>query len=96
MKTPTHLNGLILFGLAWFLGMLLLIHVDYEWTMLLRQHRIAWFDQWMAQSLFEGEPLGGGDPVIFLLIFVVIAYSIAWNKGASSRFLAWQIGRAHV
>jgi len=90
VKTPTHLNGLILFGLAWFLGMFLLIPVDYEWTVLIRQHRIAWFDRWMAQSLFEGEPLGGGDPVIFLLIFVVIAYKIAWKKGASSRFLAWR------
>ena len=90
VKTPTHLNGLILFGLAWLLGMLLLIPVDYEWTILLRQHRIAWFDRWMAQSLFEGEPLGGGDPVIFLLIFVVIAYFMAWKKDTSSRILAWR------
>ena len=69
--------------------MFLLVPVDYEWTIFLRQHRIAWFGRWMAQSLFEGESLGG-DPVLFLLIFVAIAYYAAWKKGPASRFYAWR------
>ena len=70
--------------------MFLLVPVDYEWTIFLRQHRIAWFDRWMAQSLFEGESLGGGDPVIFFLFFVALAYFAAWKKGPASRFYAWR------
>lgn len=90
MKISTPPYRLILLGLAWLLGMFLLLPVDYEWTILLRQHRMAWFDRWMAQSLFEGESLGGGDPVIFFLLFAAVAYYAAWKKGPASRFYAWR------
>jgi PAP2 superfamily protein len=80
----------LLLGLAWLLGMFLLVPVDYDWTLVLRQHRIVWLDRWMAQSLFEGEPMGGGDPVILILLFVTGAYYLAWKKGPASRFFAWR------
>ena len=90
VKTSTIPYRLILFGSAWLLGMFLLVPVDYEWTLFLRRHRIAWFARWMAQSLFEGDSLGGGDPVIFFLLLVALAYLSAWKKGPASRFYAWR------
>jgi membrane-associated phospholipid phosphatase len=90
VKTSKIPYRLILLGSAWLLGMFLLVPVDYEWTLFLRQHRIAWFARWMAQSLFEGNPLGGGDPVIFFLVLVAVVYYSAWKKGPASRFYVWR------
>ena len=90
MKTRTLPYHDIFLGLAWLLGMFLLVPVDYDWTLVLRQHRILWLDRWMAQSLFEGEPLGGGDPIVFLLLLVTGAYYLAWKKGPASRFFVWR------
>lgn len=75
---------------TWLAGMLALIPVDYAWTVWLRKHRVRWLDHWMDQTLFEGEALGGGDPVILFLILIVFFYYIAWKKGAASRLYAWR------
>ena len=91
MKSKTkHLYYLLLMSVTWLAGMLALIPVDYAWTIWLRQHRIRWLDNWMDRTLFEGEGLGGGDPVILFLILVVLLYYMAWKKGAASRLYAWR------
>jgi membrane-associated PAP2 superfamily phosphatase len=82
--------GLILFGSTWFLGMLGLIPVDEAWTLWIRQHRIRWLDRWMDQTLFEGEPLGGGDPVVLFLLIAAVLYYMAWKKGLASRLSRWR------
>jgi len=75
---------------SWLAGMLALVPVDYTWTVWLREHRVRWLYRWMDQTLFEGEGLGGGDPVILILILVVFLYYIAWKRGAASRLIAWR------
>ena len=82
--------GLILLCCTWILAMMLVVPVDYDWTIILRQNRIAIIDQLMDRTLFEGEALGGGDPVILLVIFVAVAYYFSWKKGVASRFYAWR------
>ncbi len=81
---------MFLMSFSWLAGMLALIPVDYAWTVWLRKHRIRWLDHWMDQTLFEGEALGGGDPVILFLILVVFLYYLTWKKGAASRLFAWR------
>jgi len=85
-----HIYYLLLMSFTWIAGMLALIPVDYAWTVWLRKHRVRWLDHWMDQTLFEGEALGGGDPVILFLILVVLLYYITWKKGATSRLIAWR------
>jgi PAP2 superfamily protein len=89
-KKPKPPYGLILLGSTWLLGMLCLIPVDHAWTIWIRRHRIRWLDGWMDQTLFEGEPLGGGDPVVLFLILVVWIYYLTWKKGAATRLFAWR------
>lgn len=90
MNPDKHSYGLLVLSLVWLVGMLLLIPVDYDWTIWLRQHRLKWLDHWMDQTLFEGEGLGGGDPIIILLLVTVIAYYLAWKKGETSKFYIWR------
>jgi membrane-associated phospholipid phosphatase len=80
----------ILICLTWGLLMILVVPVDYDWTVSLREHRIRSLDRFMGQTIFEGEALGGGDPVIVLILLAVGAYYLAWKYGASSRFYAWR------
>jgi membrane-associated phospholipid phosphatase len=75
---------------TWLAGMLALIPVDYAWTVWLRKNRVRWLDHWMDQTLFEGEGLGGGDPVILFLIVVVFFYYLTWKKNSASRLIAWR------
>jgi len=87
---PKHIYYLLLMSFTWLAGMLALIPLDYAWTVWLRKHRVRWLDHWMDRTLFEGEGLGGGDPVILFLILVVCLYYIAWKKGVASRLYVWR------
>ncbi|NNG01280.1 MAG: phosphatase PAP2 family protein [Desulfobacteraceae bacterium] len=73
--------------------MSVIVPVDYQWTTYLHDHRIKQLARVMDRSLFEGEGLGGGDPVIFFLILTTIVYYLAWKKGERSR---WYIWRPHL
>jgi membrane-associated phospholipid phosphatase len=70
--------------------MILIVPVDYDWTLSLREHRIRSLDRFMGRTIFEGESLGGGDPVIVIILLAVGAYYLAWKYGPSSRFYAWR------
>jgi len=87
---PKYNYYLLMMSFTWLAGMLALIPVDYAWTVWLRKHRVRWLDHWMDQTLFEGEGLGGSDPVILFLILMVLLYYIAWKKGAATRLIAWR------
>jgi membrane-associated phospholipid phosphatase len=80
----------ILLCFTWSVLMVLVVPVDYEWTLVLREHRIPSLDQFMDHTIFEGEPVGGGDPVICLLLLVAGASYLAWKFGPKSRFYAWR------
>jgi membrane-associated phospholipid phosphatase len=53
--------------------------VDRPWTIWLRQHRWTGLDHFMDRTLFEGEWIGGGDPVVILLILAAVGYYLAWK-----------------
>ena len=76
--------------LTWVLLMILVVPVDYDWTLSLHEHRIRSLARFMGHTIFEGESLGGGDPVIILILLAAGAYYLAWKYGASSRFYAWR------
>jgi membrane-associated phospholipid phosphatase len=82
--------GFILLCVTWLVLMVLVVPVDYDWTLILREHRIRALDQFMDHTIFEGEPVGGGDPVIFLILLAAGASYLAWKFGSASRFYAWR------
>lgn len=51
---------------------------DYAWTHYLHEHRIDWLKDFMADSIFELEMLGGGDLAVLLLIAVALSYLLSW------------------
>jgi membrane-associated phospholipid phosphatase len=80
----------ILLCLTWVILMVLVVPVDYDWTISLREHRIRSLDHFMARSIFEGNHFGGGDPVIFIIFLALAAYYTAWKYGPASRFFKWR------
>jgi membrane-associated phospholipid phosphatase len=64
--------------------------VDLAWTVWLRQHRIPALTRFLDRTLFEGEGLGGGDPVIILLLLIAVAYYLAWKQVLRRHLLAWR------
>jgi membrane-associated phospholipid phosphatase len=90
MHKKSYPYAFFLLCLLWAIGMALVVPVDYDWTLFLRDHRIRALDRFMARTLFEGEGFGGGDPVIFYIFLVLAAYYSAWKHGSASRFYAWR------
>ncbi|MBN1864430.1 MAG: phosphatase PAP2 family protein [Victivallales bacterium] len=58
---------------------------DAEWTRFFIAHEVEWFSDWMCDSIFEGEMLGGGDFSVFLMIFAGIVYVAAYLGALYSR-----------
>ena len=85
--------GFFILGLTWLFLMIMVVPVDYDWTIYLHDHRIRALDRFMGRTIFEGESIGGGDPVIFFMLFFVVAYYRSWKHGSASRFYAW---RPHI
>jgi membrane-associated phospholipid phosphatase len=56
---------LIMVPLAW---------VDYDWTLWLYDHRLAFLGEIMRRTVFEGSAFGASDPAIILQILVLAAY----------------------
>lgn len=75
-NTATGRNLLIALGA---MGLALVPAVDRSWTVWLRAHRWIRLDRFMDRTLFEGEWIGGGDPVVILLILVAMGYYLAWK-----------------
>lgn len=64
--------------------------VDYPLTKWCGQHNWPAFSDFMSRSLFEGEPPGGGDPVILFLVGMVCAYALSRRPSAPERIAAWR------
>ncbi len=63
------------------LGVLAMIPVtlhDYTWTVYLSEHRHEGFKNFMANSIFELEPIGGSDFPVLLLIAVLGLYLLSY------------------
>lgn len=85
-KQPGLLALAAIFGVAMgFIG-----HVDYRWTLILRDHRATGLLNFMGRSVFEGEAFGGGDIVVIYLLLPVAVYSLGWKDRLSDRWLAWR------
>lgn len=76
LNTTIGRNALLALGA---ISLTLVPWVDRPWTLWLRQHRWIRLDRFMDRTLFEGEWMGGGDPVVILLILVTIGYYLAWK-----------------
>ena len=66
------------------ISMILVTLVDFEWTKYLYEHRIVSFKDWMADSVFEGEMIGGSDLPIFFIIVSAFVYIIAWTSSITN------------
>lgn len=78
-------------GLAFGAGlMLLLARFDYAWTLFLREHRWRTLKDILARSLFEGEGLGAGDPVVFFLIGMTLLYYLSWRQPGRAFIQRWR------
>jgi len=64
--------------------------VDKEWTIALSHHRLPQLVAFMEDSIFEGEPLGANDIVIFLLLAAVMAYYAAWRWPGLGKISVWR------
>lgn len=64
--------------------------VDRPWTLWLRQHRWSRLDRFMDRTLFEGEWVGGGDPVVVLLILASLGYYLAWKGFFKASMERWR------
>lgn len=76
--TNNSLISLILIILCGVCAMWFITPHDYDWTLYLHQHKIDWLKDFMANSVFELEMIGGGDFAIFFLLIVAIIYFLAW------------------
>lgn len=72
------LLSLFVIIIAGIIAMTVMTQHDHEWTMFLRQHKLDWFKDLMADSLFEGEKPGGGDLAIIFLAITGTLYALAW------------------
>jgi membrane-associated phospholipid phosphatase len=85
LKGNAGLIALISIGLLVMAGAAI---VDKEWTIALSHHRLPQLVAFMEDSIFEGEPLGANDIVIFLLLTAVVAYYAAWRWPGSGKISA--------
>ncbi|MEJ2639002.1 MAG: phosphatase PAP2 family protein [Desulfosarcinaceae bacterium] len=86
-NTVTGRNLLIASGA---MGLALVPVVDRPWTLWLRQHRWIGLSRFMDRTLFEGEWVGGGDPVVILLILTAVGYYLVWKGIFRGRLARWR------
>ncbi|MFC1857748.1 phosphatase PAP2 family protein [Thermodesulfobacteriota bacterium] len=72
------------------LVMVVITPVDYRWSIFFHEHNWPIFSKFIGQTIFEGEGLGSGDPVIVFLLLSVTAYYLAWKKPPHKSLLAWR------
>jgi len=87
LSTSLGRKLLIAAGVA---GLGLVSVVDRTWTSWLREHRWTSLDRFMDRTLFEGEWMGGGDPVVILLILAGVGYYLAWKGFFRSNLERWR------
>lgn len=58
---------------------------DYPWTMWLNEHRVFFLTQFMDQSIFEEDPLGGSDFGVMLAIFSLVMYLLTSLRPGKNR-----------
>ena len=84
MKPTDKKNKFITWGL---LGVIIITGIismavvtpeDKVWTRHLRENRVDWFKDWMGDSIFEGEMLGGSDIPVIVMIIAGVLYLLAW------------------
>ncbi len=63
-------------GLA-IVSLAIITPVDYQWTLWLYNHRHDGLKDFMANSVFELEPIGAGDFAVFLLIGIALTYLLS-------------------
>ncbi|PLX44183.1 MAG: hypothetical protein C0609_06250 [Deltaproteobacteria bacterium] len=63
---------------------------DIEITNYLRAHSIVGFREFMAQTIFEGDPPGGGDPVVIFIIISLLLYIIGNLRKAPEVIRRWR------
>lgn len=76
-RALTGLASILVAGTA---AMVLVTPFDAQWTRWLREHRHDGFKDFMSDSMFELEGIGGGDLAVLFLIAVGILYALSWFK----------------
>lgn len=71
-------GGLVAILLMGTVTMVVVTPHDADWTRHLRENRLDWFKDWMSDSIFEGEMLGGSDLPVIAIIVAGILYLLAW------------------
>ena len=59
---------------------------DKAWSFWMHEHRWPALVDFMGRTIFEGQALGGGDPVVLYLLAALIGYYLAWKNGPAGRF----------
>lgn len=86
-NTTIGRNALLALGA---ISLALVPWVDRAWTLWLRQHRWTRMDRFMDRTIFEGEWIGGGDPVVVLLILAILGYLLAWKGRLRATMERWR------
>lgn len=83
------------FSLAVFLSTCsaLIGRYDYRWTLLLNQHKIDGFANFMGRTIFEGEYLGASDVAIFFMLAIIGLYVYTERHPRDARWALW---RPHI
>ncbi len=79
-KTKFNILMLIVIALAGITSMIIVTPHDFAWTKWLHDNNIEKLTHFMADSIFEGEKVGGGDFSIFFLIIVAALYLLSWTQ----------------
>jgi membrane-associated phospholipid phosphatase len=90
MASVSKHAGLLILAAIFGVAMGVVGHVDYRWTLILRDHRATGLLNFMGRSVFEGEAFGGGDIVVVYLLLPVAVYILGWKDRLSDRWLAWR------
>ncbi|PLX41212.1 MAG: hypothetical protein C0608_06315 [Deltaproteobacteria bacterium] len=70
--------------------MAVLTPYDIEITNYLRAHSLVGFREFMAQTIFEGDPPGGGDPVTLFIVMALLLYLLANLPKATAALKRWR------
>ena len=63
---------------------------DYQWTIWLNDHRVAWLGEFMGRTIFEGEGFGGGDAAVLFMAAALCLYIFAWANPGHKRLEEWR------
>ena len=72
-------KGLLFILMMSAIAMAGVVPVDERWTMALHAHKWPVLIRLMNRSVFECQPLGANDPVIFYLLGVGLVYYLGWR-----------------